>query len=175
MRRLLPFLCAALLLFGQGASVNPPTALTVMVDGAVIGSTTTLNLVSGPGIVWTKVAGPAGQINVQAAVNTASIVNKNILQSGVCTTFAATNTDGSAYAVSGAPGCQKLQAMPTGPFLFVPSTPNAAGATITFDNFGPYSIYMPGGTAAVPAGTLQPGFSYWMWFNGTAVQLVAAP
>lgn len=177
MRSALPFLCGAFLLFGQGIPVNPPTALTVMVDGAVVGTTTTLNLVSGPGIVWTQLAAPAGQINVQAAVNTATIVNKNILQSGVCSSFFSSGGQGSAYVVSGAPNCQAVQALNAGaPFLLVPDVTNTTSATLKIDNLGPYTLTLPTGAGnPILAGTLQPGQGYWMWFDGTVIRLVAAP
>jgi hypothetical protein len=155
--------------------VSPPTALTVMVDGVPIGTTTMLNLVSGPGITWVQTASTvAGQLNVQASVNTASIPNKNIVQSGACSVYFATGSNASAFTASGAPQCQVLQALNEGmPFLFVPNGSNAPGATLTIDKFGPYTLMEQDGQTEIPGNSMVSGYGYPMWFDGSVIRLQA--
>jgi hypothetical protein len=157
--------------------VNPPTALIVTVDGAAVTGITTLNLTSGNGILWTctpaPCAGANGVLNIAAAVNTATVVSKLTLQSGVCDFVVSSNgTSGYTYKF-GPAGCQALTAYTRGMHfrLTVDVTNGAGNCSLNIDNVGLKSIKQADGLTDPIAGSLLPGREYPIWFDGTVFRL----
>lgn len=134
-----------------GAQV-PPTLSTILIDGKPI-TATTLNLISGPSILW--VCSPIGttQLNCQSQANTASLVTKTNLQAGSATrcvsvngTFAYTCgtclVNGQLQQCNGGLNPSVAIVTPGMEIEFIPDVPCAADqpCTLNVDNTGLFTI-----------------------------------
>ena len=156
--------------------------IQVFVNGLSVGLATALNFVSGTGIV--QVCAQSGsQITCTPSSNTATMVTKPVLQSGVCD-FVLSSNGTSAYTYAFGPaGCQTLTAYTKGMhFRLVPDVTNASGTcSLNIDKVSGASgtaIKQPDGATDPPASSLLPGREYGIWFDGTVFRLdnqVAAP
>lgn len=139
-------------LLGQQPSVAPPGPITIVVDGNVIGTTsTTVKFLSGTGIVFAGSMQPSGEIDVTASVNTAAVVSwGNVLSAAYCPSSAGV----SAYT------CE-LQVAPQSyaPGMIIElsaDVPCAAACSLNVHHIGAPSIRTNDGTnnaATFAAGT----------------------
>lgn len=138
---LLAILCVASIAQPQ---LSAPGGLNVMIDGRPAGSFSSVAFTSGNGINWT--ATPSGQtLNIAAAVNTATQVNKTSLQSGACTYLRSTNGT-KAYTVSLGLTCQALTSYTAGQgFWLTTDAPCPVDCSINIDNVGIKNITLSDG------------------------------
>ncbi len=122
------------------ANIATPNGVMITVDGKFVGNFTSITFTSGNGVTWAYQPNGAS-IALQAGVNTATIVNKNILQSGACTFLNSTNGT-AAYTVSLGPVCQALTAYTAGQRFWLqtdtpcPISASQSGCTLNIDTVG---------------------------------------
>jgi len=142
----------------------PPTVSTILMDGKPI-TATTLNLMSGPSIIWICSPVGASQLNCQSLANTATLVSKATLQSGACQFI--NSTDGSkSYTYAMGPTCQTLQSyVPGARFWLKTVTPCPADCSLNIDKLGQLSIKQSDGSTD-PGGLFDFTRGVPIWFDG---------
>ncbi len=119
-------------------------------DGKLVGNFTSISFTSENGIVWSYLLNGTS-ITLKAGVNTAAIVNKNILQSGACTFLNSTNgTTGYTYSFGST--CQALTAYAIGQRFWLqtdtpcPISAVQSGCTLNIDMVGIRNIKQADGS-----------------------------
>lgn len=140
-----------------------------MIDGIPAGSFSSVAFTSGNGINWS--AAPDGKtLNIQAAVNTATQVNKTTLQSGACTFLNSTNGTKAYTATLGA-ACQALTAYSLGQrFWLTADAPCSADCSISIDNVGIKNVKLDDGITD-PGGLFNFSQGVPIWYDGTVFRI----
>jgi hypothetical protein len=147
-------------------------ALSVQIDGGLVGTRDTLNLVPGAGITLTG-SDTGTKINVQPSVDTATIPTKANLQSATNPTIC-TSASGSGTAYT-ATCALTLAAYATKQTLFWWADMDNVGAdpTLNIDTLGPKTIKNHAGTA-LSATQIKASTLYRIWYDGTYIRVVEA-
>ncbi len=111
-------------------NIATPNGVMITVDGKLVGNFTSITFTSGNGVTWAYQPNGAS-IALQAGANTATIVNKNILQSGACTFLNSMNGTVN-YSYDLGPSCQAMTAYTAGQrFWLQTDIPCAAACWLT--------------------------------------------
>lgn len=146
-----------------------PTVSTILIDGKQIDATT-LNLISGPSILWLCQPVGTSQLNCQTQANTATLVTKNVLQSGACTFLNSTNGT-SGYTVSLGSTCQTLANYTAGQRWWLKTDAKCpASCSLNIDNVGPRNIKRSDGTTD-PGGLFDFTKGVPVWFDGLVFRI----
>jgi hypothetical protein len=106
--------------------------------------------------------------------NTTTMLSKSTFQSGVCDFVISSNgTFAYTYTGFGAAGCQALTVYTKGMhFKLVVDVTNAeGGCSLNVDNVGVRNIKLADGSTDPAPSSLQPGWEYDIWFDGTVWRL----
>lgn len=146
-----------------------PTVSTILIDGKQIDATT-LNLISGPSILWLCQPVGTSQLNCQTQANTATLVTKNVLQSGACTFLNSTNGT-TLFKASLAQGCAALQGYVKGMrFWIVANNKCSADCSIIVENLSQVNIKRSDGTTD-PGGLFDFTKGVPVWFDGLVFRI----
>ena len=156
--------------------INAPTGLTVLVDGVLKGTATSLNLVSGNGGMWVCAINTQtpSQMDCNYAVNSAVYQSLARAQSRSCSTIVATSNGSGQFSFQGGSTCLAFSAMPpvgATYTLILSDAPNSVGAfSLNLDNLGTFAVKTASGSTLVdpaPNSVVQ-GLAY-------TVTLIKAP
>lgn len=146
-----------------------PTVSNILIDGNEI-KATTLNLISGPSILWLCQPVGTSQLNCQTQANTATLATKSTLQSGACTFL--NSTDGTTdYTYDLGPGCINLAAYTKGQRWWLKTlTTCPAGCRLNINSNGYLAIKRSDGTTD-PGGQFDFTKGVPIWFDGTVFRI----
>jgi len=145
-------------------------APTVSTDGVTVGSNSTLNFVTGTGLINTT-ADTGAQINVQIGLDSAVIQTQSGEQSATALLCASTSGSSSNYRCSLNP---TASAYTVGMVLHWKPDVNGAGSatTLNVDTLGAVSVKLADGVSNPGQGDLLAGRLYNVWYDGTFFRLM---
>lgn len=148
-------------------------SLTVQVDGVNVGSRPIENFVSGAGIVNT-IQDTGTQINIQHAVDTATILTKAAAQSGSVLLCASASGSATAYSCTLS---STISTYTTGMVLEWKPDANAAGSGVTLnvDTLGAKAVKLADGTTDPTVVDILAGRLYPIWYDGSVFRLLMPP
>ena len=160
---------AIIALIAQTPTIVSPGGLTIMVDGNLVGTFTSLIFTSGNGIVWAS--RPNGStLNLDVGMNTGTVVSKTILQSGACTFLNSTNGTVN-YTFDLGPSCQALNAYAIGQrFWLKADVPCPANCWLQIENLAQINIKRSDGTTD-PGGLFDFTQGVPIWYDGTVFRI----
>ena len=146
--------------------------VTVMSAGVAVGSSGTLDFVTGTGLI-TVVTATGSQINEQTAVDTAVVQTQSGEQGGAALLCASGSGSGSAYTCSLNPTLEG--SYPKGMVLhWIPDlSASGSGTTLNVDTLGPQPVMLPDGVTNPTNTDIVAGRLYTIWYDGTVFRLPA--
>jgi hypothetical protein len=162
------FGCSAVNTWTTQTALSPGT--TIEASGTLVGTRSTVDLSSGPGIVL--VANDTGAaISIQPSLDTSFVQTLGGHQRG--TAVLCTSAGGSAthYSCSLSPTLPQYTA---GMLVnWLPDTTAAGGATtINIDTLGAKSVTLADGTANATTADIVAGHMYFLWYDGSVFRLI---
>ncbi len=147
--------------------------VTVLADGELAGTTTTLNLIPTEALSQIISVLP-GQLNIQQSVNTAVLMTNERAQSGENLICMSNGGSGTAYSCQMLP---QLEALTTGMVVhWRPDVTNTNTAvTLAIDVLGNVPVRLADGVAAPRVGELLAGAMYPLWYDGTVFRVFQPP
>jgi hypothetical protein len=148
----------------------PQRAVQIQREGTAVGVAPSLNFLSGPGIL-TSTSTESGAISIRHSMDTAIMETRENTQSGRSLSCESSSNSGLDYTCS----MQPLLTQYTNGMLlrWVPDVANTGSPSLNIDALGPRPIHTGDGSPELPAGALQPGILYEIWYDGTAFRLPA--
>ena len=147
------------------------SGLTISTNGTTNGTQSTLNFVSGTGIVQscTNNTG-SNRVDCTPSLNTAVALTIAVEQAGTPTFCDSTNGT-TAYTCSFS-GARILTGYNTGMFIVLRAdTANTGSCSINIDNLGVKSITQNDGSTAPASGAIAAGKFYWLFYDGTVFRM----
>ncbi len=143
------------------------SGLTIATNGTTQATQSTLNFISGTGIVQTCAnnAG-ASRVDCTPSLNTSVALTIGVAQAGTPTFCASTNGTTGYTCTFGA--ARVLTAYNTGMFIVLrPDTTNSGACSLNIDSLGIKSIKQNDGATDPSSGALATGKFYWLFYDGT--------
>ena len=146
--------------------------VTVMSDGFAVGTSGTMDFVTGTGLM-TVITATGSQSNVQTALDTAVIQTQPGEQGGAALLCVSGSGSGSAYTCSLNP---TLGSYTQGMVLhWIPDLSASGGVTtLNVDTLGPRPVKLPDGVSNPAATDILAGRLHTIWYDGAAFRLPAA-
>lgn len=151
-------------------SQGTASALSIASDGAPVGNRTTLNFVTGTGLMNTA-ADTGSQINVQIGLDTAVVQTQASEQGGTTLFCASTSGSGSVYQCSMSP---TLSAYTKGMVLhWLPDVNGLGGSTtLNIDQLGAAAVTLQDGITNPGASDIAAGRMYELWYDGNIFRVL---
>ena len=170
--------------FSSGGCTDDPTnsrttctgsggisGVTISTNGTATGTQSTLNFISGSGIVQTcSNNSGSNRVDCTPSLNTAVALTIAVEQAGTPTFCNSTNGT-TAYTCSFS-GARALNAYSTGMFIVLHTdTTNTGACSINIDSLGIKSITQNDGVTAPASGAITSGKFYWLFYDGTVFRM----
>jgi len=143
--------------------------ISVETEGAMVGTRNMANFIAGVGVLNT-VSDNGEQINIQSALDTAVVQTQTGEQSGGALYCASSGGSSSQYTCAMTP---TLAAYTPGMVLHWQPDVAATGGQITLnvDTLGAAPVTLADGATNPPAGTIQAGQLYVIWYDGSVFRI----
>ena len=147
-------------------------ALAVQLDGAAVGTESTLNFVTGAGITLTG-TNPSGKVSMEVKIDTAAVPSKANLQSAtnptICTSASASGTTYTATCATTLAAYASKQTL----YWWADADNTGADPTLNIDTLGAKTMKTHAG-AALSAAQIKASTLYRIWYDGTYIRVVEA-
>lgn len=155
---------------GSGGSGGSAGALTIDSNGSAVGTRSVANFVPGAGII-NVISDTGTMINVQQAVDSATVLTRAGHQSGQTLLCASSGGSGSAYTCRMSPTLSSYQ---SGMVLNWTPDVNGVGGptTLNVDLLGARAVKLSDGVTDPTSSDLFGGRMYTIWFNGSNFRLL---